>query len=65
MVANVPQDDLVGWKMNKWLIWVEESTGISFIDKKKPILLMPAMRVERMTSNSLSGCFYSWEKPLS
>ena len=55
MVTDMPQGDIVEWRINTKHFQQGKTTEISSLDKRKPILLMPAVRFEPTTSQSLNG----------
>ena len=55
MATNRPQGDLVGWRIDLKHFWSGKTIGISSLDKKNPILPMPAVGFKPTTFQSLNG----------
>ena len=60
MATSRPQGDLVGWRVNTKHFQLGKTIEISSLDKKKPIVLMPAVGFELTTSQSFSGDVTLW-----
>ena len=64
MTTNRPQSDLVWWRKDEQYFQLGKNSEISFLDKKKNILLlMPFVGSEPTISQSLTGSFHEKGSP--